>query len=85
MVMLGKAFPYPQQCGFGALHRHSPDGAGVWSQWAYRTSSRLQLQCSGCCYPPAQVTAFRVLWGHLRGFSLIVAYADSIEPGSYRG
>ena len=84
--MLGKAFPYPQRvqvwCFARGSRRTEP---GYGASRAYRTNSRLQLQCSRCCYPPAQVTAFRVLWGHLRGFSLIVAYADSIEPGSYRG
>ena len=32
-------------------------------------------------YPPAQVTAFRFLWGHLRGFSLWWPTPANAEPG----
>lgn len=84
--MLGKAFPYPQRVqvwSFARGSRRTEPGYGA--SRAYKTAQRLQLQHSGSMHPPAQVAAFRVLWGHLRGFSLIVAYADSIEPGSYRG
>ena len=73
MVTLGKAFPYPAagtRVELCPLLIHSPSGVGYGASRAYGTSSRPQLQCSGCCYPPAQVTAFRVLWGHFRGFSL---------------
>ena len=84
--MLGKAFPYPQRvqvwCFARGSRRTEP---GYGASRAYKTAQRLQLQCSGSMHPPAQVTAFRVLWGHLRGFSLMVAYASRAEPGSVWG
>ena len=83
--MLGKAFPYPADAGFGALpvvlagRSRGMEPAGPMGRAAAHSCSVQGVAT------PAQVTALRVLWGHLRGFSLIVAYAVSIEPGSYRG
>jgi hypothetical protein len=88
VVTLGKAFPYPAvgtRLELCPLLMNSPSGVGYGASRAYKTAQRLQLQCSGSMHPPAQVTAFRVLWGHLRGFSLMVAYASRAEPGSVWG
>ena len=73
MVTLGKAFPYPAagtRVELCPLLMHSPSGVGYGASRAYKTAQRLQLQHSGSMHPPAQVAAFRVLWGHFRGISL---------------
>ena len=68
--MLGKAFPYPADAGFGLCPWFSPDGAGVWSQQGLQDGAALAVAAFRVYAPPAQVAAFRVLWGHFRGFSL---------------
>ena len=48
----------------------SPDGAGVWSQQGQQDGKSPAVAAFRVYAPPAQVAASRVLWGHLRGFSL---------------
>ena len=84
--VLGKAFPYPADAGFGALPVVLA-GRSRGMEPAGPTRRRSACSCSiqGLCTPPPRLPLFRVLWGHLRGFSLSVAYASRAEPGSYRG
>ena len=84
--MLGKAFPYPQRvqvwCFARGSRRTEP---GYGASRAYGTSSRPQLQCSGCCYPPRPGHRFSRSLGPLARVLALVAYASRAEPGSYRG
>ena len=84
--VLGKAFPYPQRvqvwCFARGSRRTEP---GYGASRAYGTSSRPQLQCSGCCYPPRPGHRFSRSLGPLARVLALVAYASRAEPGSYRG
>ena len=83
--MLGKAFPYPADAGFGALPVVLA-GRSRGMEPAGPTRRRSACSCSiQGLSPPAQVAAFRVLWGHFRRVLALVAYASRAEPGSYRG
>lgn len=69
VVTLGKAFPYPLERVRALVPRHSPDGAGVWSQ---------QGQQDGLA--PA-VAAFRV-YGTPPPRLPLFAFSGAISAGS---
>ena len=71
-MTLGKAFPYPsagdrlELCPCSCTRRRA---SGMEPAGPTRRRSACSCSIQGLC-TPAQVAAFRVLWGHLRGFSL---------------
>ena len=83
--MLGKAFPYPADAGFGALpvvlagRSRGMEPAGPMGRAAAHSCSVQGVAT------PAQVTAFSRSLGPLARVLALVAYANDAEPGSYRG
>ena len=63
----------------------SPDGAGVWSQQGLQDGAALAVAAFRVYAPPRPGCRFSRSLGPLPRDLALVAYADSIEPGSYRG
>ena len=84
-VVLGKAFPYPADAGFGALPVVLA-GRSRGMEPAGPTRRRSACSCSiqGLCTPPPRLPLSRSL-GPLARVLALVAYASRAEPGSYRG
>ena len=81
--MLGKAFPYPSAGDRLELCPWiSPDGAGVWSQQGLWDDAAPTVAAFRVCIPPCPGCRFARSLGPLSQVLALVAYADSIEPGS---
>ena len=83
--MLGKAFPYPADAGFGALpvvlagRSRGMEPAGPMGRAAAHSCSVQVL------LPPRPGHRFSRSLGPLARVLALVAYANDAEPGSYRG
>ena len=85
--MLGKAFPYPADAGFGALPiaHELAVGRRVWSQQGLQDEQPPAVAVFKVLLPPRPGHRFSRSLGPLPRDLALVAYAASIEPGSYRG
>ena len=81
----GQSVPLPRQAWFGALPLVSPDGAGVWSQQGLQDDAALAVAAFRVYAPPRPGCRFSRSLGPLARVLALVAYANSIEPGSVWG